>query len=205
MIDLTQYEELTKVYKQAQNLERECEKEVNKEKRIDFDKAMENYDKIYEPYMQYKYDVLAREVFKALTKLNPILVEHRTGKRLSFVEIFGGDFNKLSKTMINNLLMLTREKSIVYKFEDDAKLLNGSFDHGGDYSWQNKIGFESSIWRNGEEVDCGYQYGMPKNMRDKLSYDDKVKNDEKFESMSDRERAEYMNNNYGMKYKLKDI
>ncbi len=145
MIDLTQYEELTKVLKQAQKLERECEKKVNKEKRIDFDKAMQDYDKIYEPYTQYKYDVLAKEVFNTLNRLNPILVEHRTGKRLTFVEIFGGDFNKLSKTMINNLVMLIREKSIVYKFEDDVKLLNGSFDHGGDYAWKNKIGFDQKV------------------------------------------------------------
>ena len=204
MIDLTQYEELTKVYKQAQKLERECEKQVNKAKLINFEKAMQDYDKMYEPYIKFRDTVLAQTIFNFLLKLNPVLIEHRTGKKLKFVEVFGRDFSKLTQSMVLHVIMLVRESSIIYKFQDDIKMLNERIIKNGDYEKLCQIGFETPIWRNGEEIDGGYQYGIPSNEWLKLSYDGKVKNDNKFESMSERERAEYMNKNYGMKYKLKN-
>ena len=204
MIDLTQYEELTKVYKQAQKLERECEKQVNKAKRINFEKAMQDYDRIYEPYIKFRDTIFAETAFNVLLKINPVLIEHRTGKKLKFVEVFGRDFNKLTKSMVLHVIMLVRESSIVYKFKVDVKMLNEISIKNGDYERPCQVGFESPIWRNGEEIDAGYQYGIPSDEWLNLSYEGKVKNDEKFESMSQRERAEYMNKNYGMKYKLKN-
>lgn len=133
MIDLTQYEELTKVYKQAQKLERECEKQVNKAKRIDFEKAMQDYDKIYEPYIKFRDTVLAQTIFNFLLKLNPVLIEHRTGKKLKFVEVFGRDFSKLTQSMVLHVIMLVRESSIIYKFQDEIKMLNERIIKNGDY------------------------------------------------------------------------
>ncbi len=204
MIDLTQYEELTKVYKQAEKLERECEKQVNKAKRINFEKAMQDYDKIYQPYTTFQDTIFAETGFNVLFKINPVLIEHRTGKKLKFVEVFGRDFSKLTKDMIIHVYKLVIETSVVYKFKDDVKMVNGQIAEGGKYKKPCQIGFEMPIWRNGEEIDAGYQYGIPSDEWSNLPYEGKVKNDEKFISMSKRERAEYMNKNYGMKYKLKN-
>ncbi len=204
MIDLTQYEELTKVYKQAQKIDRECDKNFNKAKRINFEDATKNRRKFSEPIRQFQETIFAETAFKVLLKLNPVLIEHRTGKKLKFVEVFGRDFNKLTKSMAINVYIMVCEKSIVYKFKEEVKMVNGQIDEGGDYKRPCQIGFEMPIWRDGKEIDSGYQYGIPSNEWLKLSYDGKVKNDNKFESMSQRERAEYMNKNYGMKYKLKN-
>ncbi len=204
MIDLTQYEELTKVLKQAQKLERECEKKVNKEKRIDFDKAMQNYDKIYEPYTIYQDTIFAKTAFEVLAHINPILVEHRTGKKLKFSEVFGDNFEKLTEDMAITIYLLVNETSVIYKFNDDVKKLHGEIEKGGEYSWKCELGFETPIWRNGEEIECGYEFGLPQDVRSEMTPEQRRQSRLAFEAMSDRERAEYMNKNYGMKYKLKD-
>ena len=204
MIDLTQYEELTKVYKQAQKLERECEKQVNKAKLINFEKAMQDYDKIYEPYIKFRDTVLAQTIFNFLLKLNPVLIEHRTGKKLKFVEVFGRDFSKLTQSMVLHVIMLVRESSIIYKFQDDIKMLNERIIKNGDYDKPCQIGFEMPIWRNGEELDSGFEFGLPLYIKIKMTSEQLKKHRIIFKSMSQRERAEYMNKNYGMKYKLKN-
>ena len=204
MIDLTQYEELTKVYKQAQKIDRECDKNFNKAKRINFEEATKNRRKFSEPIRQFQNTIFAETAFNVLLKLNPVLIEHRTGKKLKFIEVFGRDFSKLTKDMIIHVYKLVIETSVVYKFKDDVKMVNGQIAEGGKYKKSCQIGFEMPIWRNGEEIDAGYQYGIPSDEWSNLPYEGKVKNDEKFISMSKRERAEYMNKNYGMKYKLKN-
>ncbi len=204
MIDLTQYEELTKVLKQAQKLERECEKKVNKEKRIDFDKAMQDYDKIYEPYTIYQDTIFAKTAFEVLSHINPILVEHRTGKKLKFSEVFGEDFEKLTEDMVIHVYKLVNELSVNYKFEEETKRLDGKIIKGGDYERPCQLGFETPIWRNGEEIERGYEFGAPLDVRSKMTPEQRRQSRLAFQAMSDRERAEYMNKNYGMKYKLKD-
>ena len=204
MIDLTQYEELTKVLKQAQKIEKESDNNFNKEKRINFDDAIKNIRKFSEPCREFQDTIFAKTAFEVLTHLNPILVEHRTGKKLKFSEVFGEDFEKLTEDMVIHVYKLVIEKSVFYKFKDDVKLLNGYVDEGGDYKKPCQIGVESPIWRNGEIIDYGYLYGLPRNVWEKMSYEERIANNEKFISMSQRERAEYMNKNYGMKYKLKD-
>ena len=204
MIDLTQYEELTKVYKQAQKLERECEKQVNKAKRIDFEKAMQDYDKIYEPYTTFQDTIFAETGFNVLLKINPVLIEHRTGKKLKFIEVFGRDFNKLTKSMVITIYLLINETSVMYKFKDDVKMPNGNINKGGKYESPCQIGFETPVWRNGEEIECCYECGIPQEVRSKMTPAERIQNRLKFQSMSQRERAEYMNKNYGMKYKLKN-
>ena len=87
MIDLTQYEELTKVYKQAQKIDRECDKNFNKAKRINFEDATKNRRKFSEPIRQFQETIFAETAFKVLLKLNPVLIEHRTGKKLKFIEV----------------------------------------------------------------------------------------------------------------------
>ncbi len=204
MIDVTQYEKLLKVYKQSQKLERECEKKVNKEKRIDFDKAMQDYDKIYEPYTIYQDTIFAKTAFEVLTHLNPILVEHRTGKKLKFSEVFGEDFEKLTEDMVIHVYKLVNELSVNYKFKEETKRLDGKIIKGGDYEKPCQLGFETPIWRNGEEIERGYEFGAPLDVRSKMTPEQRRQSRLAFQAMSDRERAEYMNNNYGMKYKLKD-
>ena len=204
MIDLTQYEELTKVYKQAQKIDRECDKNFNKAKRINFEEATKNRRKFSEPIRQFQDTVFAETAFKVLLKLNPVLIEHRTGKKLKFIEVFGRDFNKLTKSMAINVYIMVCEKSIVYKFKEEVKMVNGQIDEGGDYKRPCQIGFEMPIWRDGKEIDSGYEYGISYAEKRKMSLEEIEKRMDKFELMSQRERAEYMNKNYGMKYKLKN-
>ena len=204
MIDLTQYKELMKCKKQMKKIEKECEKLVNKEKKINFEKAMEKYDEIYKPYKKYIHTTFAETVFNLLTQLNPKLIEHRTGKKLKFNEVFGDDFNKLNESMVIHLYKLANETSAIYKYEDEVKRLDEKILKGGDYLKPCEIGFETPVWRNGEELECSYQYGLPIEVWKQISYEEKVKNDEMFESLSQRERAEYMNKTYKMKYKLKN-
>ena len=52
------------------------------------------------------------------------MIEHRTGKKLKFIEVFGRDFSKLAQRMALNVIMFVRESSITYKFKDDTKMLN---------------------------------------------------------------------------------
>ena len=204
MIDLTQYEELTKVYKQAQKIDRECDKNFNKAKRINFEDATKNRRKFSEPIRQFQDTIFAETAFNVLLKINPVLIEHRTGKKLKFVEVFGRDFNKLTKSMTTHVYKLVIETSVVYKFKDDVKMVNGQIDKGGNYKEQCQVGAERPIWRNGEEIDAGYQYGIPTDEWRAMTYEESLAKVKKFESMSKRERAEYMNKNYGMKYKLKN-
>ena len=204
MIDLTQYEELTKVYKQAQKIDRECDKNFNKAKRINFEEATKNRRKFSEPIRQFQDTVFAETAFKILLKLNPVLIEHRTGKKLKFVEVFGRDFSKLTKIMAITIYLLINEISVMYKFKDDVKMLNGDINKGGKYESPCQIGFETPVWRNGEEIECCYECGIPQEVRSKMTPAERIQNRLKFQSMSQRERAEYMNKNYGMKYKLKN-
>ncbi len=204
MIDLTQYEELAKVYKQSQKLERECEKNFNKAKRINFDEAIKIRRKFSEPCREFQNTIFAKTAFEVLTHINPILVEHRTGKKLKFSEVFGEDFEKLTEDMTINVYLLANEISVVYKFVDDVKMLNGEIKKGGDFEKSCQIGFETPIWRNGEEIDSGYEYGISYLEQRDMTIEERMQNMNKFLSMSDRERAEHMNKNYGMKYKLKD-
>ena len=204
MIDLTQYEELTKVYKQAQKIDRECDKNFNKAKRINFEEATKNRRKFSEPIRQFQNTIFAETAFNVLLKLNPVLIEHRTGKKLKFIEVFGRDFSKLTKDMIIHVYKLVIETSVVYKFKDDVKMVNGQIAEGGNYKKPCQVGVERPIWRNGEEIDAGYLYGIPTYKWEIISYEERMSYIEKFLSMSERERAEYMNKNYGMKYKLKN-
>ena len=204
MIDLTQYEELTKVYKQAQKIDKECDKNFNKAKRINFEEATKNRRNFSEPIRQFQDTIFAETAFNVLLKINPVLIEHRTGKKLKFVEVFGRDFNKLNKSMAINIYIMVCEKSIVYKFKEEVKMVNGQIDEGGDYKRPCQIGFEMPIWRDGKEIDSGYEYGISYAEKRKMSLEEIEKRMDKFELMSQRERAEYMNKNYGMKYKLKN-
>ena len=204
MIDLTQYEELTKVYKQAQKIDRECDKNFNKAKRINFEEATKNRRKFSEPIRQFQNTIFAETAFKVLLKLNPVLIEHRTGKKLKFVEVFGRDFSKLTQSMVLHVIMLVRENSIIYKFQDEIKMLNERIIKNGDYEKPCQIGFETPIWRNGEELDSGFEFGLPLYIKIKMTLEQLKKHRIIFKSMSQRERAEYMNKNYGMKYKLKN-
>ena len=204
MIDLTQYEELTKVYKQAQKIDRECDKNFNKAKRINFEEATKNRRNFSEPIRQFQDTIFAETAFNVLLKINPVLIEHRTGKKLKFVEVFGRDFNKLTKSMIMHVYKLVIETSVVYKFKDDVKMPNGNINKGGKYESPCQIGFETPVWRNGEEIECCYECGIPQEVRSKMTPAERIQNRLKFQSMSQRERAEYMNKNYGMKYKLKN-
>ena len=204
MIDLTQYEELTKVLKQAQKIERECDKNFNKAKRINFDDAIKNIRKFSEPCREFQDTIFAKTAFEVLTHLNPILVEHRTGKKLKFSEVFGEDFEKLTEDMVIHVYKLVNELSVNYKFEEETKRLDGKIIKGGDYERPCQLGFETPIWRNGEEIDSGYEYGISYLEQRDMTVEERIQNMNKFLSMSDRERAEHMNKNYGMKYKLKD-
>ena len=204
MIDLTQYEELTKVLKQAQKIERERDKNFNKAKRINFDDAIKNIRKFSEPCREFQNTIFAKTAYEVLTNLNPILVEHRTGKKLKFSEVFGEDFEKLTEDMVIHVYKLVNELSVNYKFEEETKRLDGKIIKGGDYERPCQLGFETPIWRNGEEIERGYEFGAPLDVRSKMTPEQRRQSRLAFQAMSDRERAEYMNNNYGMKYKLKD-
>ena len=61
------------------------------------------------------------------------MIEHRTGKKLKFIEVFGRDFSKLAQRMALHVIMLVRESSIIYKFKDDVKKLNERIIKNGDY------------------------------------------------------------------------
>ena len=205
MIDLTQYKELMKCKKHMTKIEKECEKQFRKEFRENPNMTMDRRHEILQPYYDIKDNIYTKMLYDIFIDMNPIIIEHRTGERLKFLEVFGGNFEILDNRYKLQVYLMAEENSIMYKFLDDLKRTDDIVKKGGNYEKKMEIGFEAPILRNGLVKEDGYQCGLPLKTWRKLSYEERTYYDEEFCKKSQREQARYMNENYGMNYNLNDF
>ena len=205
MIDLTQYKELMKCKKQMKKIEKECDKQFRKEFRENPNLSSERYDELYLPYTKFKQEIYTSMLFKIFVELNPVVVEHRTGERLKFSEVFGTDFETINENVKMQIYMMAEESSVVYKFDEDLKNTKEDITVGGDFYFKEQLGFENDIFRKGQIETYGYMCGLPKKKWFSISSDEKTNFRKMFLAKSQREQARYMNENYGMNYNLNDF
>ena len=205
MIDLTQYKELMKCKKRMTKIEKECEKQFRKEFRENPNMTMDRRHEILQPYYDIKDNIYTKMLYDIFIDMNPIIIEHRTGEQLKFLEVFGKSYEILDNRYKLQVYLMAEENSIMYKFLDDLKRTDDIVKKGGNYEKKMEIGFEAPILRNGLVKEDGYQCGLPLKTWRKLSYEERTYYDEEFCKKSQREQARYMNENYGMNYNLNDF
>ena len=205
MIDLTQYKELMKCKKQMTKIEKECEKQFRKEFRENPDMTMDRRHEILQPYYDIKDNVYTKMLYDIFIDMNPIIIEHRTGEQLKFLEVFGKNYEILDNRYKLQVYLMAEESSIMYKFLDDLKRTDDIIKEGGNYDYNLPVGGEPAILRNGKEIKEGYMFGLPYNIYRTTPNEDLKDYYEMWENLSPRGQARYMNEKYGMNYNLNDF
>jgi hypothetical protein len=73
----------------------------------------------------YKYNIYAPAIFRAMSLLNPMMVHDETAKRVSFREAFGGDFDKLDESKRVNLIRLAEWGYSIWTMEESVINVRG--------------------------------------------------------------------------------
>ena len=204
MIDLTTYPDIMDAYREMEKAHMASVKLLHKEQKKTPCVPSDVYDEIFKPYTSIQENVLTPKLFELLVKLDPVLVESRTGLHLKFTEVFGKNFFDLEKDMPLQVYLMAIEKSIVYKIYDELKQPDGRILKAGDYDYKLLPGYECPIWRNGKEIDAGYHHGLPRKIFKETPYEQLQDYYKVWESKSDRQKAIHMNEYYGMNYNLNE-
>lgn len=200
MIDLTTYPDIMDTYKEMEKKHMASVKLLHKEQKKTPCVPSDIYDEIFKPYTYIQENVLTPKLFDLLVKLDPVVIEKRTGMHLKFTEVFGKNFSVLDELMSINVCLMAIESSVIYKFNEGLIRPDGKIIEEGPFKYKQQIGYECPIWRNGKEIDTGYQNGLPLKIFEETPYKQLTDYYKVWNSMSEKQRAIHMNEYYGMKY-----
>jgi hypothetical protein len=118
MIDFRNFEEIMQSYEKYHKLQMTCQRYSHGNQQEKYNIAAKNRD-------DYDNNVYALAVFRAMSLLNPMMVEVRTGKRFTFLEIFGNDFDKLDGSKRRELTRLVEWGYSIWTMEECVTTVKG--------------------------------------------------------------------------------
>jgi hypothetical protein len=118
MIDFRKFNEIMQYYEKYHKLQMVCQ-------RYSHGNQQEKYNIAAEKRDNYKYNIYALAVFRAMSLLNPMMMDCKTNQQKHFNEIFGTDFEKLDNGTRGQLAGLMVGNYYQFQFLEQVTTVEG--------------------------------------------------------------------------------